>query len=141
VVVFTDHACDDGFSADGAQVVELGHVAGGLRCNVRGTLLPRLMRPLPVVMDQTLLECWAIAESALTRVSCPRSSAAVITHGQQHRPGRVVGAGVDQAVVAGGDQRQQTLAFQSVGEAEDYLGVGLLDRDHLADPLAGDQIP
>jgi hypothetical protein len=56
VVVFADHAFDDRFSVDGSQVVEVGHVAGALRCDVRGTLLSGLVRSVPVVVDQILAE-------------------------------------------------------------------------------------
>ena len=49
VVVFVDRAGGDGFSADGSLVVEVGHVVGGLRCDVRGALLPGLVRPVLVV--------------------------------------------------------------------------------------------
>jgi hypothetical protein len=56
VVVFVDRACGDGFSVDGSLVVEVGHVAGGLRCDVRRMLFPGLVRPVPVVVDQILLE-------------------------------------------------------------------------------------
>jgi hypothetical protein len=51
VVIFVDHSRDDGFSADGPQV---GHVPDGLRLYVRGPLLPRLVRPVAVVMFHVL---------------------------------------------------------------------------------------
>src|SRR5690242_17879555 len=42
VVILVDHPSGYGFSADGSQV---GYVPDGLRLNVRGPLLPGLMRP------------------------------------------------------------------------------------------------
>ena len=56
MVIFADHACNDRFSADGPPIVEVGHVPSGLRCDVRRSLLPELVRSVPVVMDQILLE-------------------------------------------------------------------------------------
>jgi hypothetical protein len=48
VVVFADHARDDGFSVDRSQ---FGHIPDGLRFGVWGSLVPRLVRPVPVVVD------------------------------------------------------------------------------------------
>jgi hypothetical protein len=56
---------------------------------------------------------------------------AVVAHRQQDRPGRVVYACVGQAVLAGGDARQQALAFQRLGEHDLDLGGGLLRGDDL----------
>jgi hypothetical protein len=42
-----------GFSADSSQV---GHVADGLRFDVRGPLLPGLVWPVPVVVDHVLAQ-------------------------------------------------------------------------------------
>ncbi|WP_433433068.1 hypothetical protein [Nonomuraea sp. CA-141351] len=56
MVVFADRAGDDGFSADGAQVEEIGHVPGGLRSGVWGTLVPGLVRPVFVAVDQIVLK-------------------------------------------------------------------------------------
>jgi hypothetical protein len=53
VVILVDHPSGYGFSADRSQV---GYVPDGLRLNVRGPLLPGLMRPVAVVMDQVLAE-------------------------------------------------------------------------------------
>jgi hypothetical protein len=53
VVILVDHPSGYGFSADGSQV---GYVPDGLRLNVRGPLLPGLMRPVAVVMGQVLAE-------------------------------------------------------------------------------------
>jgi hypothetical protein len=53
VVVFADHACDDAFSVDGSQV---RHVPDGLRFDVRGPLVPGLVRPVMVVVAQVLAE-------------------------------------------------------------------------------------
>jgi hypothetical protein len=53
VVVFVDQSCDHGLSADGSQV---SHVLDRLLFNVRGPLLPGLVRPVAVVMDQVLAE-------------------------------------------------------------------------------------
>jgi len=53
VVIFVDHSRDDRFSADRSQV---GHVPDGLRFDVRGPLLPGLVWPVAVVMDQVLAE-------------------------------------------------------------------------------------
>jgi len=53
VVILVDHPSGYGFSANGSQV---GYVPDGLRLNVRGPLLPGLMRPVAVVMDQVLAE-------------------------------------------------------------------------------------
>ncbi len=53
MVIFVDHSRDNGFSADGSQV---GHVPDGLRFDVRGPLLPGLVRPVAVVMGQVLAE-------------------------------------------------------------------------------------
>lgn len=53
MVIFVDHSRDDGFSADGSQV---GRIVDGLRFDVRGPLLPGLVRPVAVVMDQVLAE-------------------------------------------------------------------------------------
>jgi len=64
----------------------------------------------------------------------------VVAERQQHRPGRVVHAGVDQAVLAGADPIQQPLARQRVGEHHLDLGGGLLDRDDLGQPLAAHQV-
>jgi hypothetical protein len=52
-VIFVDHSRDDGSSADRSQV---GYVPDGLRCDVRGTLPPGLVRPVAVVMGQVLAE-------------------------------------------------------------------------------------
>jgi len=52
-VVFVDQPCDDGSSADGPQV---GYVPAGLRFDLRGPLLPGLVWPVPVVMDEVLAE-------------------------------------------------------------------------------------
>jgi hypothetical protein len=65
----------------------------------------------------------------------------VVAEGQQHRLGGVVHGGVDQAVLAGGDQLQQALALQRLGEHDLDLGGGLLHRDDLGQPLAADQVP
>ena len=53
MVIFVDQSRDHGSSADGSQV---GHVPAGLRLDVRWLLLPGLVRPVPVVMDQVLAE-------------------------------------------------------------------------------------
>ena len=53
MVIFVDHSRDDGFSADGPQA---DHFSDGLRLDVRGPLLPGLMRPVAVVMGQILAE-------------------------------------------------------------------------------------
>ena len=46
MVIFVDYSCHDGFSADSSQV---GYVADGLRFDVRGPLLPGLVRPVTAV--------------------------------------------------------------------------------------------
>lgn len=51
MVIFVDPSQDDGFSADGSQV---GHIPDGLCFDVRGPLLPGLVRPMTVVMFQVL---------------------------------------------------------------------------------------
>ncbi|MEV4020957.1 hypothetical protein AB0J35_61830 [Nonomuraea angiospora] len=56
MVVFADDVDDGGFSADGSLVVEFGHLVGGLRCDGRGPLLSGRVWPVPVVVDQVLLE-------------------------------------------------------------------------------------
>ena len=53
MVIFVDYSRDDGFSADGSQV---GHVPDGMGFDVRGPLLPGLVRPVTVVVDQVLAE-------------------------------------------------------------------------------------
>ena len=53
MVIFVDHFRDDRFSADGSQV---GYGPDGLRFDVRGPLLPGLVRPVAVVMGQKLAE-------------------------------------------------------------------------------------
>ena len=53
MVIFADHSRDDGFSPDGSRV---GRVPDGLRLDVRGPLLPGLVRPVAVVVDQLLTE-------------------------------------------------------------------------------------
>jgi hypothetical protein len=52
-VIFVGQTRDDRFAADGSQV---GHVPDGLRLNVRGSLLPGLVRPVAVVMFHVLAE-------------------------------------------------------------------------------------
>ncbi|MEU4515476.1 hypothetical protein AB0G05_38775 [Nonomuraea wenchangensis] len=44
MVLFADHACEDRSSAVGSQVVGFGHLAGGLRCDVREPLSPGPVR-------------------------------------------------------------------------------------------------
>ncbi|MEO3875164.1 hypothetical protein ABGB18_40795 [Nonomuraea sp. B12E4] len=61
VQVFADRACDDASSADGSLVVEAGDVVAGLRCDVQGSLVSRLVRRVPVVVDQVLL-AWPTIE-------------------------------------------------------------------------------
>lgn len=53
MVIFVDNSRDDEFSADSSQV---GHVVDGLRFDVRGPLLPGLVRPVAVVMDHVLVQ-------------------------------------------------------------------------------------
>ena len=52
-MIFVDQSRDDGFSADGSQV---GYGLDGLRFDVRGPLLPGLVRPVAVVMGHVLAE-------------------------------------------------------------------------------------
>src|SRR5512132_3282678 len=59
---------------------------------------------------------------------------------QQHRPGRIIDGGVDQAVLAAADPLQQPLARQRVGEYHLDLGGGLLSGDDLGQPLAAHQV-
>jgi hypothetical protein len=65
---------------------------------------------------------------------------AVVAEGQQHRPGRIIDGGVDQAVLTSGDPRQQPLALQRLPEHDLDLGGGLLGRDDLGQPLAAHQV-
>ena len=53
MVIFVDQSRDNGSSADGPQV---GYIPDGLRFDVRRPLLPGLVWPVPVVMDQVLAE-------------------------------------------------------------------------------------
>jgi hypothetical protein len=53
VVIFVDYARDDRFPAHRSQV---GHGLDRLRLHIRGPLLPRLMRPVAVVMAHVLAE-------------------------------------------------------------------------------------
>jgi hypothetical protein len=53
VAIFVGHSRDDGFSADGSRV---GRFPDGLRLDVRGPLLPGLVRPVAVVVDQVPAE-------------------------------------------------------------------------------------
>ena len=53
MVIFVDQSRNDGFSADRSQV---GRVPDGLRFDVRGPLLPGLVRPVAVVMPHVLAE-------------------------------------------------------------------------------------
>ena len=52
-MIFVDYSRNDGFSADGSQV---GHVLDGLRLDVRGPLMPGLVRPVAVEMVHVLAE-------------------------------------------------------------------------------------
>ena len=52
-LVFVDRPCDDRSSADRPQA---GYVAAGLRFDVRGPLLPGLVRPVAVVTGHVLAE-------------------------------------------------------------------------------------
>ena len=52
-MVFVDQPCDDRSSADRPQV---GYVPARLRFDVRGPLLPGLVRPVAVVMGHVLAE-------------------------------------------------------------------------------------
>ena len=66
-VILVDHSGDDAFSADRSQV---GHVPDRLRLDVRGLLLPGLVRPVAVVMGHVLTEHQgqvALAEPRQTR--------------------------------------------------------------------------
>jgi hypothetical protein len=52
-MVFGDQPCDDRSAADRPQV---GYLPAGLRLDVRGPLLPGLVRPVAVVMGDVLAE-------------------------------------------------------------------------------------
>jgi hypothetical protein len=52
-VIFVDYSCHDGFSAYSSKA---DHVPDGLRLEVRGPLLPGLMRPVAVVVDHVLAQ-------------------------------------------------------------------------------------
>ena len=53
MVIFVDHARDDGFPADRPQV---GYVPDGLGLDIRGPLPPGLVRPVAVVMGRVLAD-------------------------------------------------------------------------------------
>jgi len=53
MTIFVDDSRDDRFSADRSQV---GHVSDELRFDIRGPLLPGLMRPVTVIMDHVLAQ-------------------------------------------------------------------------------------
>jgi len=53
MTIFVDDSRDDRFSADRSQV---GHVSDELRFDIRGPLLPGLMRPVAVIMDHVLAQ-------------------------------------------------------------------------------------
>ena len=53
LVILVDQSRDDRFSADGSQIC---HVPDGLRFDVRGPLLPGLVRPVAVEIGHVLAE-------------------------------------------------------------------------------------
>jgi hypothetical protein len=56
VAIFADQARDEAFSADTAQDDGFGWLPDRLRFDVRRALLPGLVRPVAVVVDQVLAE-------------------------------------------------------------------------------------
>src|ERR671914_1179859 len=74
-------------------------------------------------------KCWWMAHKAMNSLVEPEVICGPLSlQGQQHRPGGVVHAGIDQAVLAGADALQQPLAPQRPGEHPPDLGGGLLRR-------------
>src|SRR6266568_2608179 len=87
-------------------------------------------------------KCWAIAHMAMnSRVEPGVIWGPFVADGEQDRSGLVIDARVDPCVVVPGlEQVEQALGGQGVGEGELDLGGGLLSRDDLGEPLAGDQV-